>query len=274
MRIGFAGCVVFCALLLSGCDLQALMNSFIPQKEAAIGQGYIDDIRHRNFAPIEAKFDPQYKGEGMRSGLEKMASLFPRENAKSVKIIGSNTVTFNGQTTYNFTYEYEFSHAWVLGHIYYKRIGNDIVIERMDVYPLRASLEEINAFTLRGKTPFQIGYLVLAALLPIFTLGTVLVAFRTPIPRRKWLWIVFILLGAGQVSLNWTTDELSYNLISFSLFSAGFFQQFYGPLLIQIAVPLGAIIFWFKRARWIAGAQQKDLRTTTNADESDGTEVA
>jgi hypothetical protein len=271
MQIGFVGCVVFCALMLSGCGLQGWMNAVIPQKEAAIGQGYIDDIRHQNFAPIEATFDPAYKGEGLRSGLQKMAGFFPKDDAKSVKTVGSNTVTFNGQTTYNFTYEYEFPHAWVLGHIYYKRSGNDIVIERMDVYPLRASLEEINAFTLRGKTPFQIGFLALAAFLAIFTIGTAIIAIRTPIPKRKWLWVVFTLLGFVQISLNWTTDELNYNPISFLLLSAGFVQQFYGPLLIQIAFPLGAVIFWLKRAGWVADAQQRDIRTLT--DNSSGHET-
>lgn len=257
MPYGLAGCVVFCAMMLSGCGLQGWMNAVIPQKEAAIGRGYIDDIRHQNFAPIEAKFDPQYKGEGLRSALEKMASFFPKDETKSVKVIGSNTIIFNGQTSYNFTYEYEFPHTWVLGHIYYKKSGNDIVIERMDVVPLRASLEEINAFTLRGKAPLQIGFLVLAALLAIFTLGTAVVALQTPIPKRKWLWVVFTLLGFVQVSLNWTTGEVNYAFVSFVLFAAGFAQQFYGPAFLQIALPIGAIIFWFKRSGWISDAQRE-----------------
>ncbi|HEX3808431.1 MAG TPA: hypothetical protein VHW02_01930 [Rhizomicrobium sp.] len=263
MRKIFAIWVALAAMALSGCDPQQWLNSFIPKEQAAIGQRYLEDIRTRNFLPVEQRVDPTYKTPAMRATLEKMASIFPQEKPKSIKVVGSQTVTSPTQKTYNLTYEYEFPHGWTLAHIYFRAKGNDIQIERMDVFPLKASLEQINTFTLANKTPLQYLILALAILFPIFTIGTAIACLFTPIPKRKWLWIVFVLLGFVSITLNWTTGAIGWNLISFTLFGAAYTQQLYGPVTIQIAFPVGAILFWVRRKQWKAhvASGRSDMRS-------------
>jgi hypothetical protein len=258
MRKVFLICIALSAIVLAGCDQQKLFDSFIPKDEAAIGQGYIEDIRARNFQPVIDKINPAYKSPALLSTLEKMASAFPPEKPKSIKVVGSNTVSSPERTMYNLTYEYEFSHKWALGHIYFGKSGNNIQIERMDVYPLKDSLEHFYAFTLAGKTPIHYVILLLAIILPIFMLVSAIACYRTPIPKRKWLWVIFIMLGFVAVSLNWTTGELGWNLLSFALLGATFTHQFYGPPIIQIAFPLGAVLFWSRRSRWMSMAANKE----------------
>lgn len=147
------------AFLLLGCDTQQWFNRLIPKEQAAIGQRYLEDLRTRNFQPLKDRLDPAYKSASLDVSLEKMAALFPLESPLSVKVVGSNTFTSPTGRTYNLTYEYHFPHAWTLGHIYFKAKGNDIQIERMDVYQLRTSLEELNAFAVANKTPSH--YLIL-----------------------------------------------------------------------------------------------------------------
>jgi hypothetical protein len=183
-----------------------------------------------------------------------MAGLFPAGEPNSVKVVGSNTVSFPSRTTYNFTFEYEFAHAWLLAHIFFTDANGRIVIDRLDVIPLKDSIENLNAFTLSGKSALHYEFLALAGLLASFTIFTAIVCFRTPIPKRKWLWVIFVLLGFVSISLNWTTGGISWNPITVALFSAGFFSQPYGPTIVQIAIPVGAAIFWLRRRTWISQA--------------------
>lgn len=254
MRKLFAISAALATLILFGCDAQQWFNSFIPKEQAAIGQRYLEDVRTRNFQPVKNRIDPAYKSPSLDATLAKMAALFPSEKPLSIKVVGSNTVTSSAGRTYNLTYEYQFPRHWALGHIYFKAKGNDIQIGRMDVYQLRASLEQSNAFTLVGKTPIQYLILLLAIMFPVFTIATVIVCVRTPVPKRKWLWIVFILLGVGSVALNWTSGQIRLNPFSLVLFGASYFQNFYGPVIIQIGLPLGAVLFWARRKRWKGAA--------------------
>jgi hypothetical protein len=100
-----------CAILLAACDPQPLFNAFIPKEQSATGQKYLEDIRTRQFQPLEDRIDPAFKNNSLPSMLEKMASLFPREKPKSIKVVGSNTLSLNGEKSYNLTYEYEFPHG-------------------------------------------------------------------------------------------------------------------------------------------------------------------
>jgi len=255
-RTALLALLTLCALALAACDPQQMMRAFVPEKEAALGKSYVEDIRLRNFAPVKAVIDQQYQDSSLDAKLEQMARGFPAGEPKSVKIVGSNTVTFNGQTTYNFTFEYEFPSRWVLGHVYFKKAGNAVTIERMDVIPLRDSVEHQNAFTLAGKTPLHFLFLALAVLLPIFTITTAVICARMPRRKWKWLWVIFILIAVPTCTLNWTTGAVSYNLLQFLLLGAGFTSVPYGSVMIQIGFPLGAILFWIRRRKWNATSIQ------------------
>jgi hypothetical protein len=219
-----------------------------------VAQRYLDDIRTDNADPVFAAMQPQYQTEAAHLTLFKMTDVFPKQKLRSVKLVGSQVFTTPDRTTYNLTYEYEFANAWVLGHVFLVRTGKTLQIGQIDVTPMTMSLEQQNAFTLTGKSPGQYLFLGLAILFPIFTIGTAIMCFFTPIPRRRWLWVIFVLIGFISISLNWTNGAWAWQLISFVLFGASYAQAPYGPPIIQIALPLGAIYFWTKRPVWLEAA--------------------
>jgi hypothetical protein len=248
----FLALLALCALALAACDPQQMISPFVPQKEAALGKSYVEDIRLRNFGAVRAVLDPRYRDEKLDATLEKLAEIFPSGEPKSVKIVGSHTMSFKDETDYDFLFEYEFPNRWVLGHVYFKKVKSDIVIERMDVVPLRGSLEQQNAFTLAGKTPLHFLFLALAVLLPVFTIATAVVCARMPRRKWKWLWVIFSLIAVPACSLNWTTGAVSYNLLHFLLLGGAFMSVPYGAVMLQIGFPLGAILFWIRRRKWNA----------------------
>lgn len=132
-----------------------------------------------------------------------------------------------------------------------KRQSGKLMLEGVNILPAADSVQHLNAMTLTGKTPVHYAFVTAAVLLALFTAVSAFVCATTPIPRRRWLWIVFVLLGFGTLSLNWTTGEIGYQIVTAHLFATGFLKPLYGPMVLDIAFPLGAIIFWFKRRGWI-----------------------
>ena len=124
------------------------------------------------------------------------------------------------------------------------------------VYPEALALERQNAFTLVGKPASA--YIVLCAALvaALFTVYTLVLCIRTRLRgRRKWLWVLFIVIGFGKFAVNWTTGQWSFSPASVLLFSASAFAPIYGPWTIVASVPLGAIVFLLRRKSLSAPAR-------------------
>ncbi|GGF06876.1 hypothetical protein GCM10011611_10460 [Aliidongia dinghuensis] len=93
-------------------------------------------------------------------------------------------------------------------------------------------------------------FLGLTALVPLFIVITAIICTLTTMRRRKWLWLLFILFGIGQLSLNWTNGSLYVTPTFVQLLGAGWSQSgLYGPIMLHFSVPLGAIIFVVLRRR-------------------------
>jgi len=91
-------------------------------------------------------------------------------------------------------------------------------------------------------------FLVFTIIVPLFILATLTTAVRTKFKKRKWLWIIFILFGLVQFSLNWTTGQIGWKLLNFQLFGAGALTASqYAPWILSFSIPVGSIIFWIKR---------------------------
>jgi asparagine N-glycosylation enzyme membrane subunit Stt3 len=67
--------------------------------------------------------------------------------------------------------------------------------------------------------------------------------------RRKWLWILFILFGFGKLSINWTTGQWGVMVLAAQLFSASAAAAYFGPWIVSVSLPVGAVLFLIKRRR-------------------------
>jgi hypothetical protein len=92
-----------------------------------------------------------------------------------------------------------------------------------------------------------------AIIAAIFTLTVLVVCIRTKMQRRKWLWILFILFGFGRLSVNWTTGQWGIGVLAVQLFSASAHADFFGPWIVSVSLPAGAVIFLIKRRNLQAG---------------------
>lgn len=237
-------------LVLAGCDQQHMLDQFSSPQDQAATRYYIDQLVHRNFDPIEAVADETIKGPGLRPTLEQMAAQIPAETPLSVKLVGAQTLKNYGNspgTIVNTTFEYQFSKTWLLINVALQKKTDAQTIVGFHVVPMSESLETQNAFSLAGKSTAQ--YLMLAATVTalVLSLYALVACIRTPWPGRKWPWIVFILLGIGKLSINWTTSQMDIQPLSIQLFSAGAFAPLYSPWTLSVSLPLGAILFLMRR---------------------------
>jgi hypothetical protein len=125
-----------------------------------------------------------------------------------------------------------------------------ITTARFDRLP--SSLEEMNRFTFRDKGWIHYGFFLAVIGIPLFILFALVVCVRSKI-RRKWLWVVFTLLGLITLRLNWTTGQTDYQIFSFQLFGASALAAgSYAPWIFGVSLPIGAIVFLVKRSKLIA----------------------
>jgi hypothetical protein len=240
-------------LLLFGCDYSNLRDSLVPEAEAEAAMETLVRLRVGDLEYIKERLHPDIHSEVSDEKLRELAEYFPGGEPISTTLIGSQVHSMNSSWQGNFSFEYEFQDGWALANAILQRSDDDLRIVGMSVYQTDASQKEINRFTLAQKSLIHYLVFTLAIVVPLFILVTLVVCIRTPIRRKKWQWALFILLGVGSLQLNWTTGEYAVQLMSFNLAGASAMASGpYGPWILSIGIPLGAILFWVRREALIA----------------------
>lgn len=245
--------ITMIALAAIACDYRAAFERLIPKDDAAFAIDVFEQLRRREFEAVEARLDKSVASASERSQLEQVAAVFGAEPPQGVRVIGASSNTVNGTITYvNLTLEYRFSRGWLVAAIALHRTGTVRTIDGLHVQPTSDSQEHLNRFTFSGKGLSNYVMLVLTIIVLVFIVGTLVVLWQTRVPRRKWLWALFVAVGIGQFTLNWTTGQVSFQP-QVSLLGAGFAKPGpYGPWFLSVAVPIGALIFLVRRRRWPA----------------------
>jgi hypothetical protein len=238
--------------MLSGCNQRSLVAKFTSPEDETIATNYIALLRQRQFGPIEKDVDPSLKSVFTQDLLEKMADAIPRQDLVSVKVVGANAFHGDGINKVNLAFEYEFQTNWLLINVATQKKDGVLTIIGFHIHPLPDSLENLNKFTLAGKNFLQYATLAFAILIPLFSLYALVLCIRTKIKKRKWLWIIFILIGIGSFTVNWTTGQCHVQPLSFQLLGASSFAPPFGAWLISVSLPLGAILFLIRRKKLIA----------------------
>jgi LytS/YehU family sensor histidine kinase len=124
----------------------------------------------------------------------------------------------------------------------------------LTVRAIPESLEEHHRFRLAGKSAVHYVVLALAIVFPLLTLYALVACVRTKMSWQKWPWMLFILFGIGSFSINWTTGETQFSALTLRLFGASAAAVLYGPWILSVSFPLGALVFLFRRKALTAAA--------------------
>jgi hypothetical protein len=241
--------------ILSGCNQVTLMHIMIPQEDEAITRRYVDDLRQNRLDQIERVLDPELKDSNMHGTLASMAALFPAQEPISTKVVGFRSF-FGNARRIQITLEYEFPQKWLLAEVVTQESDGVRTIVGFHVTPIADSLENLNRFTLVGKGTTQYSILSLAVLAPLFSLCVFVLCIKTRMGKKKWLWLILVFLGIGKLVVNWTTGEVFFTPLAIQLPPAGANAQLYGPWMVYVSIPIGAILFLIMRKRLVGSVQQ------------------
>ena len=256
------------SLLMFGCSQEAMMEKLIPKEEVEFSRKYLSLFQSRNFEEISKRLNPQLKSEKLQSQLEQVAQFFPPDPPKNIELVSSHTFKSGDKWQANIAFQYEFPSSWLIANINLERIGDgELIVNGVNVNPIHDSLENINKFTFKGKSPIHFIFFVLVGFLPLFVIFTFVVCIRTPMKKRKWLWAIFMLLGFVKFSINWTSAAININPLSFQLLGAGFVSAGkFAPWIMTISIPLGVLIFWIRREKMIQEQKTIERRPVSGAD--------
>lgn len=240
---------------LTACDQQAMIDKIAPQQEVALVKQLFAQLAARDYESVEKQLDPSLQTPTLRGALEDVAGQFPAGPPLSIRIIGSRTQFTTDTTIHDLTLEYEYSGSWLIGNAVLRSSGASRSFIAFRVTPRAQSLVSENAFSLGGKSPAHYLVLLGVVLIPLFVLIVLVLCIRTKSLKRKWAWILFVLLGLVQFSFNWTTGEWSVQPIAVLLFGSGFASAGpAAPLVFSLGLPVGAMVFmtrWLRRERTI-----------------------
>jgi hypothetical protein len=242
-------------LLLAACSQKAVLEKIAPADDRALGSRVISDLQGRPGGDVDLAglINPQFR--------DKLATVLPQLRAMTPvgpgRLVDANVTEFHAFTSGRVTRQtflaYEIDGAndvRTLLRIRIVRVNGVAQIDSLYANPLRAPVEEIGKFTLSGKSPIHYVFLVLAILSPMTILISEIVLFRTKWIRLKWLWAVACLFGYGQVFLDWSTGQVGFTLLNFTMFGAFFVKAgMLAPWRLGIAPPIASMLFLVLRRR-------------------------
>ena len=224
-----------------------MSERFIPKEESEFAKDFLSKLKNQDIEYAKSKIDSDLLSQVTDEQLMSIASRFRSGDLISVKIIGSEVSTSNGIWIGNFTFEYEFSDGWNIAYAALQRVDVGYEVVGLNVHTTDQSLREVNAFNLSSKSFLQYTVLFMAVTFTVFIIITLIVCIKTPIPKRKWLWVIFILFGVGSIQIDWTTGLYAFQIFNFNFLGASAVKAGpAAPWVISASLPLGAIIFWFK----------------------------
>jgi hypothetical protein len=236
-----------------------------PDDDEALAMECLTALRARDFETVTGQLDPQVVKPGIESKMLLVADMLAQGEPLSVELVGCRIFSTLDKRRSHLTYQYHFTNAWILATITIDTVGENKKVFAVSVNPIPKSLGELNAFTLAGKGVRHYVLLSLAIIVPVFTIWTIILCARTKI-RKKWLWIIFILVGITRLNLNWTTGQIGFQPIAFQIPGVAVAKMgLYAPWILKVSFPLGAILFLIKRRKLQAKADKETINTEPEA---------
>jgi hypothetical protein len=245
------------AVALSACSADAALRRFTIPAHDSLARQFLNGVREDNLPSVDRFIGPESrKIPGLADSIRAAAAQLPIGPIDTVRLVGVNLMKRRDVTSSILTYELHTPHGWGLATL---RINEELGLRFVDGFtgqPLPESLEALNSFQRGLARPKTWIFLVIVIGMAAFSLGMAVAAMRAPIPRRVY-WAVLALVGAGGIAINWSTGEISSQLLTLRLFSSGVVRGGpAGPWVLSFSFPLGPILVWrrLQRARTLTDA--------------------
>jgi hypothetical protein len=245
------------AILLPGCGnmgksvYDAMIQKLVAKDDDDQARLFVEAVRKNDFDAAKTLLSPKVPKDNLDQGLRDLHMTLDQGEPVEMKLIGFRSNTFvslkESTSRENLTYQIQFRDVWVVGDVLLDKDEIATFVLGAHFQRIPNSLDVLNQFNLVKWTPAHYVVLAFTVIIPVFILTALVVCIRTKV-RRKWLWIIFILLGVGAVHFDWTTGAFSYQIFHLNLFGVGVMATSpYSPWIFELGFPLGAVIFLLRR---------------------------
>ena len=232
-----------------GCDPIELIMKPLPEKSDHLARVLLQTLAKNDVDGAIRLMDPKLDmNDGVREKFVNIAGLMSKDELVEISLVryANLKALIQKNQRSQFTYELIFKDSWGVANIAVDFMEGNRYIIGVYVEPLDRPLKEINAFTLENKSVVHYMMLALAIIIPLFCLFALYICVQKKEGFAMWVWAVFILVGIGNVSINWTSGKVAYNIISItSVWAPGLRDGASGAFYITYAIPVGAIVFFY-----------------------------
>jgi hypothetical protein len=207
----------------------------------------VADLQSKNFAALEEKLDRSYVNEQSRSAFAEINRQLPSSPPKSIRL-ASLSWTLGPPRRTTLSLEYGIDDKWFLVNARVRTSeGEPPILEWFNLQPTPASLEDINRFSLQGRSGIHYFFLTFLIAIGTCSAAALIICVRHKMPLwRKIIWSIGILSGVGTCTLNWTSGSLHFQLLSIHIPAVGFLRaSTIAPYSFWFSVPVFAIWFLF-----------------------------
>jgi hypothetical protein len=248
--------VVFLGILLSCSppDLDTFAQKQTTREERTFATNYLHLLSAGQLDSAAALLAPHLRTDTVAKSLKGVSVLLRDVRLDSLHLIGVNVFNDLGTHSRQVNLNYELpttSGRWLTASVATRSAGGHTSVIGFSTHLERGRLEELNAFTLAGKSFRHYLWLLLAGLMPIVTIATAIRVVRAKGMPRRWLWALVALIASPAFTLNWTTGQtvLSNNL--FVLFGAAFVRPAAAAAWsVTFALPIGAFVAYLRFRAW------------------------
>jgi hypothetical protein len=223
----------------------------------------VADLQSKDFAALEEKLDRPFVNEQSRSVFAEIHRELPSSPPKSIRLTSLLWVPGPPRRT-TLSLQYGIDDKWYLVNARVRTSeGEPPILEWFNLQPTPASLEDINRFSLQGKSGIHYFFLTFLIAIGTCNVAALILCLRhKQILWQKIIWSVGIISGIGTFALNWTSGSLEVHLFSIHIPAVGFWRA--GPVApysFWFSVPVFAIWFLFLQIEADADRTQEERQS-------------
>lgn len=255
--------------LLSSCNNLFDASGVLPEDATLESERTVKVLLSKDSDAIDNLVIPEFKQiENYEELLIKVTDMLPNPEEAEPKLIFAQNRKNEDQSNpfpiYYSVYELKNGDKFDLLELATQRDQLCCPLRHLKVTSYDVSPSQNNNFNLSSKSPKHFAFFIILLLCVSTIILTLVAVVRDTQQKNKVLWFIFILFGFWGVSMNWTTGQIGNNfftftkesgafnlkILDFTLLGASFTRtSIFQPWIMEIGIPIGAIVYWVKRKR-------------------------
>jgi hypothetical protein len=158
----------------------------------------------------------------------------------------------NAPSQHQLTYEIATRNQFLVVFIAVQEHAGQQVVAAFTWQSFEKSPIDFHEFGFENKIANHYFFLSAVMAIPVLCIACLVACWRRR-PRRRWLWLLLIVIATPVITFNWSTAEISLELLSVMLLGAGFHQDSrLAPVIFSLGLPIGALLFLIIRPKSVA----------------------